>query len=509
MSFSGLSFLATTLLWWWMAAVAIGFVVGWATLGRARGAASSQGTSWVAWFVLLGIGVIISYLQILRGRAGLWFDMAVLFATMYFIGCCLGSFLRLIVSGPAKETAPAVSLAGSGRPSRSIAPAKPFPVTTETIKPYQWQASRDGKVLTLTGYVPSLEVKTRIMMASKGLLPKLTVTDRLQLGAGAPSSLETLAGAAFAHLAKLETGVASLVDGLYTLTGTAPNAAGKAAIEKMVGSLPQGFTLAKADIGVRGELTAPQTVEMTPVAPLNEPAIVSVPEQILAAPVPTAVDKPEGLAGPRGGTADDLKRIRGIGKQNESRLHELGIWHFDQIASWTPQQVAWVGHFLAFPGRIEREDWVTQARSLAGGNDTDFSKRVDKGLVATSRGDMAEPAAAQPQSTAQTVASAERPKNALDAPRNGKPDTLRYIKGVSSETEFKLHALGLFHYDQIAQLSNDELGTIAAGFGMPGKALDDNWKGEAAMLAIGSDTDHSKAMKAEAASLKTVVPRKK
>ncbi|WP_218823402.1 hypothetical protein [Inquilinus limosus] len=94
-----------------------------------------------------------------------------------------------------------------------------------------------------------------------------------------------------------------------------------------------------------------------------------------------------GLAAPRGGKADDLKRIKGIGPQNEGRLHGLGIWHFDQIAAWTKANVDWVGSFLAFPGRIEREDWVGQARQLAGGLETEFSKRVDAGLVETSRDD--------------------------------------------------------------------------------------------------------------------------
>jgi predicted flap endonuclease-1-like 5' DNA nuclease len=98
--------------------------------------------------------------------------------------------------------------------------------------------------------------------------------------------------------------------------------------------------------------------------------------------------KPAGLAAPRGGgKADDLKRIKGIGKQNEGRLHGLGIWHFDQIAAWTDEEVRWVGHFLAFPGRIEREEWVAQAKVLAEGGETAFSKRADAGEVATSRDD--------------------------------------------------------------------------------------------------------------------------
>ena len=95
--------------------------------------------------------------------------------------------------------------------------------------------------------------------------------------------------------------------------------------------------------------------------------------------------RPLGLAAPRGGKADDLKRIRGVGKHNEQSLHGLGVWHFDQIAAWTAENVKWAGSFLAFPGRIDRERWVSQARDLAAGRETDFSKRVAAGLVPTSK----------------------------------------------------------------------------------------------------------------------------
>ncbi|MCA3629100.1 MAG: hypothetical protein IOC35_02110, partial [Methylobacterium sp.] len=63
------------------------------------------------------------------------------------------------------------------------------------------------------------------------------------------------------------------------------------------------------------------------------------------------------------------------------------IWHFDQIAGWSAEEVQWVGSYLAFPGRIERENWVEQARQLATGAETEFSKRVAKGLVPTSADD--------------------------------------------------------------------------------------------------------------------------
>ena len=79
-------------------------------------------------------------------------------------------------------------------------------------------------------------------------------------------------------------------------------------------------------------------------------------------------ERPPALPGPRGGNADDLRRIRGIGPQNTTRLHALGIYHLDQIAAWSPAEARWVGAYLAFPGRIEREDWIGQASALASGD---------------------------------------------------------------------------------------------------------------------------------------------
>ena len=94
--------------------------------------------------------------------------------------------------------------------------------------------------------------------------------------------------------------------------------------------------------------------------------------------------KPSVLAAPEG-TADNLTRIKGIGPKNEGKLNELGIFHFRQIAAWKKKEAEWVGAYMAFPGRIEREEWIAQAKLLARGKDTEFSRRVDSGKVATSR----------------------------------------------------------------------------------------------------------------------------
>ena len=79
-------------------------------------------------------------------------------------------------------------------------------------------------------------------------------------------------------------------------------------------------------------------------------------------------------------TPDNLKRMKGVGPKFEVVLHELGIYHFDQIAGWGPEEIAWIDANLeGFTGRVVREDWVGQATILAAGGETEHSQRVDRG----------------------------------------------------------------------------------------------------------------------------------
>lgn len=67
------------------------------------------------------------------------------------------------------------------------------------------------------------------------------------------------------------------------------------------------------------------------------------------------------------GTADDLKKITGVGPKMEQTLNELGIYHYEQVAKLTKNDIAWVDDRLRFKGRIERDDWVGQAKALVEG----------------------------------------------------------------------------------------------------------------------------------------------
>ncbi len=95
-------------------------------------------------------------------------------------------------------------------------------------------------------------------------------------------------------------------------------------------------------------------------------------------PATEAVEEkePELLSGPRESGADDLKKLKGVGPKLEQTLNELGFYHFDQVAKWTAEEVAWVDSRLKFKGRIERDGWIEQAKILAEGGETEFSKRA-------------------------------------------------------------------------------------------------------------------------------------
>ena len=63
---------------------------------------------------------------------------------------------------------------------------------------------------------------------------------------------------------------------------------------------------------------------------------------------------------------DDLTLIKGIGKVIERRLRGLGITTYRQLAELSTADIQRINSALDFPGRIERERWVEQARSLSG-----------------------------------------------------------------------------------------------------------------------------------------------
>ncbi len=86
-----------------------------------------------------------------------------------------------------------------------------------------------------------------------------------------------------------------------------------------------------------------------------------------------------GLDKPTAGEPDNLQIISGIGPKLEKLLHDMGIYYFAQIARWTKKDIAAVDDKLKFKGRIERDEWVRQAKLLAEGKLEQFEREYGTG----------------------------------------------------------------------------------------------------------------------------------
>ncbi len=301
-------YLISQYIWWLVAALLIGLVVGWATCARNP----DRRWGWL-WPVLIGAAVafLVSWLRFVNGVPALWIETALLFLGTYLAGCCIGCMLKSAF-------------------------------TADDLQPggvREWHRNLDAPGPGITG---------------GGDFGGLREWNK-DLGTPGP------------------------------LTAAPVAAPGPVRVPVTGDELPPG--------GVR-DWHRDLGQEPPAARPAPEPAPVMSAPSADPAPMPKvegedqiAGSRPVGFVSPRGGKADDLKLIRGIGRQNEGRLHGLGIWHFDQIAAWTKANVEWVGSYLAFPGRIDREQWVSQAKQLAAGKETEFAKRVKWGQVATSLDD--------------------------------------------------------------------------------------------------------------------------
>ncbi len=74
---------------------------------------------------------------------------------------------------------------------------------------------------------------------------------------------------------------------------------------------------------------------------------------------------PSLLTAPRDGKKDNLSILKGIGPVVEEKLNKLGIYHLDQISSWNAEEQAWIDEQILFPRKVEREEWVRQAKELS------------------------------------------------------------------------------------------------------------------------------------------------
>ena len=136
----------------------------------------------------------------------------------------------------------------------------------------------------------------------------------------------------------------------------------------------QGKSGKAANTAAKPKSAAPAAAKPAAAKPAAKPAPAKT-----APAAASAGTKPSTLDAPRAGAADDLKLIKGVGPKLETMLHGMGFFHFDQIAGWGSEEVAWVDENLeGFKGRVSRDNWVEQAQKLAAGEVTAFAAKARK-----------------------------------------------------------------------------------------------------------------------------------
>lgn len=160
--------------------------------------------------------------------------------------------------------------------------------------------------------------------------------------------------------------------------------------------------------------------------------------------------------------ADDLKMISGIGPVIEEQLHTLDIFTFEQISKFTEEDMEAVTEAIEFfPGRIERDEWVSQASELVytGGKKSEVLENIAKRKHRINYDRIG-------------IAHAE---DAQD---------LTAINGIGGWIQEKLYALDIFTYKQIASLSDEDVHSLTEVIEFfPGRIERDEWVKQASDLA--------------------------
>ncbi|MBM3551382.1 MAG: hypothetical protein FJX45_06325 [Alphaproteobacteria bacterium] len=125
----------------------------------------------------------------------------------------------------------------------------------------------------------------------------------------------------------------------------------------------------QAEIAATAEPAAPTSVEPALAAAASSAKALNEKAAQMRAPSggKDVGSRPATLPAPRGGAADDLARIKGLGPKSVEKLHALGVFHYDQIAGWSDDNVKWIDSSIGAAGRVRRGGWVEQAQALSGG----------------------------------------------------------------------------------------------------------------------------------------------
>jgi predicted flap endonuclease-1-like 5' DNA nuclease len=261
---------------------------------------------------------------------------------------------------------------------------------------------------------------------------------------------------------------------------------------------PEGERFNRAISGQSAPVAAPVAAPPKPAAaPAAAPAPKPAAAPTAAAPPISSISVSTGSGAPvkadagGAGPSDDLTRIRGIDTIVQKQLKDRGIRRFQDLAGLTAADVKGLNEALGVKGRIEQENWLGQAQILATGGETYYSRRVDRGMPVP---EFTEPASLAP--TAATTAPAPKAAEPSTLPRastaKGPSDDLTRIRGIDSGVQKQLNELGIRHFQELATLNAADIKSLGDRLGAKGRVEQENWLGQAQILATGGETYYSR-----------------
>jgi len=153
----------------------------------------------------------------------------------------------------------------------------------------------------------------------------------------------------------------------------------------------------------------------------------------------------------------------------------MGVYNFSQIANFSQEDIDNVNVACDFPGRIERDEWIPQARGLAQGGQSAARSGNQTSAATTGSGSGAGSAVV----TRETLRFDNRETQA---------DDLQRIKGIGPVLEKDLNDIGVYNFSQIANFSQSEIDNINTAFDFPGRIERDEWIPQARRLHQGGQS---------------------
>jgi predicted flap endonuclease-1-like 5' DNA nuclease len=151
---------------------------------------------------------------------------------------------------------------------------------------------------------------------------------------------------------------------------------------------------------------------------------------------------------------DDLKMISGIGPFIEERLHALDIYTFLQISRFTASDILTINDaIIYFSGRIERDEWVAQAKELVHDEENRIAlfKRISERKNSIYY-------------------------NRIGTAKKEEADDLTVISGIGGWIEKKLNILDIYTFRQISNFNKEDIATVTEAIEyFPGRIERDEW----------------------------------